>query len=107
MSDISVTLSAEGLERGASISDEDFTFILNDTEYHCSKFQAAFISPRIQALLSLDKTIDTFVIDCPTKQSGARRLFGLFGQAMHGHAITVEASQIEDFLTVASYLQND
>jgi hypothetical protein len=58
-----IELSAKGLERTAAVEENNFVIICGSAETHCTKFQAAFISPRISELLRFDPTIDRFLVE--------------------------------------------
>jgi hypothetical protein len=58
-----VTLSTEGLRRRTpNVYDDDFTFIVENQEYHCPTYIATFLSPRIHGILASDSTVRHFEI---------------------------------------------
>jgi hypothetical protein len=63
-SGVEITLSAKGfrnLPRNAY--ENDFTFIVGESRYHCPSFIASFLSPRICCLQRNDSTIREFSIE--------------------------------------------
>jgi hypothetical protein len=58
-----VKLTMKGLENTASLGISDFTLRLRGQKVECSRFEAAFISPRITAILLQDPTIDEYEIE--------------------------------------------
>jgi hypothetical protein len=90
-----IVLSAEGLGRCASIAADDFSFIGNGFNFHCTAFQAAFISPRVHQMLLEDRTVNSFLIECQTGDIEFSRIFSLFESLMNGLAI--EPSEAERF----------
>jgi hypothetical protein len=47
-------LSKKNPSRAIAICERGFAFILESVEFQCSHFQAAFISPNIASILSVD-----------------------------------------------------
>jgi hypothetical protein len=61
---VEVTLSAKGLGNiPRNIYKNDFRFIVGDLCYECGSMFAAFLSPRIGSLQSIDPTIQEFSIE--------------------------------------------
>jgi hypothetical protein len=58
-----IQLSLKGLENPASLGIRDFAIRVGTESFHCSRFEASFLSPRITAALSADPTLDEFEID--------------------------------------------
>jgi hypothetical protein len=58
-----VKLSTKGLENPASLAISDFALIIGDERFECSRFEIAFLSPRITALLRQDPTIDEYELE--------------------------------------------
>jgi hypothetical protein len=57
-------LSATGMRNIAqSKAENDFTFIVGDVSYQCPWFVAAFLSPRIGELHSMDPTVNEYLIE--------------------------------------------
>jgi hypothetical protein len=56
-------LSTKGLENPASLRINDFGIQVGSERFECSRFEAAFISPRITELLLQDPTIDEYEIE--------------------------------------------
>jgi hypothetical protein len=56
-------LSTKGLENTASLQLNDFALIIRDKRFECSRFEIAFISPRITTLLQQDPTIDEYEVE--------------------------------------------
>jgi hypothetical protein len=53
-----IFISNQGLSRVGGNEENDFTFVVGSNEYHCSRFQARFISERVCRLQSIDCTIN-------------------------------------------------
>jgi hypothetical protein len=61
---VEITLSAKGLGNlPRNIYDDDFTFIVGKSHYHCPSFLASFLSPRICDLQTKDSTLREFCIE--------------------------------------------
>jgi hypothetical protein len=58
-----VKLSTKGLENPASLAIDDFALIVGNQRFECSRFEIAFLSPRITTLLRQDPTIDEYELD--------------------------------------------
>jgi hypothetical protein len=101
-----IVLSSLGLERGASISENDFAFIGNGFQIRCTKFQAAYISPRVHLLLQETKSINSFFLDCKTAGIDAKRITEFFERLMNGQSIDPTHPEIDAFLDLANYLEN-
>jgi hypothetical protein len=99
-------LSAEGLRRAASASDNAFVFIGKNCQIRCTQVQAAFISPRVESLLKQDKTIDSFWIDCESSNMNEKRVFRFFEDLMNGLRIDPRGFDREGVLAVATFLGN-
>jgi hypothetical protein len=99
-------LSAQELERVASISEGGFVFIGNSCKIHCTQFQAAFISPRVSSLLEQDKTADLLFVECQHQQVSEKRIFEFIGQLLQGLPIDPLDSEIEAVFKIASFLGN-
>jgi hypothetical protein len=69
-----ITLSARGLERAVSVGQPNFTIVTGAAKFHCTKFQAAFISPVITDLLATDPTIERFNIECVRLESSSQSI---------------------------------
>jgi hypothetical protein len=100
-----LSLSARGLERASWIEQNDFTVVVGSTTFHCSRFQAAFISPRIAQLLQTNLTVEHFCIDyvwfdSETSQSLLRDLLRI-------GSVAINDSQVELMLKLYVALQND
>jgi hypothetical protein len=52
----------KGLENAASLMINDFALLLRDDKFQCSRFEAAFLSPRITAALLQDPTMEEYEI---------------------------------------------
>jgi hypothetical protein len=71
-----IALSARGLERAAPVGQTDFTIVTGAAQFHCTKFQAAFISPVIADLLTTDPTIERFNIEGVRLESSSQSILG-------------------------------
>jgi hypothetical protein len=58
-----VKLSTKGLENPVSLAMNDFALIVGDQRFECSRFEVAFLSPRITTLLLQDPTIDEYELE--------------------------------------------
>jgi hypothetical protein len=58
-----ITISPRGLEQAGVLEPDSFVFVIGDTEYPCSRFQAAFLSKTISDLFLTDPLTSQFVID--------------------------------------------
>jgi hypothetical protein len=99
----SASLSSQGLERAASISESAFVFIGNNCEFRCTQFQAAFISPRVHGLLQQDATVNSFCLDHDGDQMSETRMFDILEQLVNGWSIEVgrcEVGALEDFASL-------
>jgi hypothetical protein len=104
-------LSSQGLKRIASISENDFEFAGKDFEFigntcrlKSTKFQAAFVSPRVHALLLQDTTSNSFLVECTSQKMNEMRVFELLEQLMNGEAINPPDSEVDGLFEVATLL---
>jgi hypothetical protein len=75
---VEVTLSAKGLGNiPRNVDRRDFRFIVGDLCYECGSMSAAFLSPRIGSLQSIDPTIQEFVIQTKDPHEYFARIFAL------------------------------
>jgi hypothetical protein len=66
LAEVEIGLSAKGLGNlPRNLYENDFKFIVGDTEYRCPSFVACFLSPRICSLQRNDPTIREFHLDAP------------------------------------------
>jgi hypothetical protein len=100
-----ICLSARGLERAASLEQSNFAIVVGSETFHCSKFQAAFISPKIAQLLQIDPTIEQFIIDDIEIESQNHR--SLIEELLRIGNINVEKSQTAFVLQLCCQLKND
>jgi hypothetical protein len=80
---LEVALSAKGfanIPRKAYVND--FTFTVGDARYECPALFAAFLSPRIGSLQSIDPTIHEFDITTNDPHSYFPQILG-FVQVLH------------------------
>ena len=57
-------LSTKGLSRAAEVGDRDFTFVVDGVEYECNRFQALFFSPKVARMVTADRSVNHFVLNC-------------------------------------------
>jgi hypothetical protein len=83
-----IALTASGLEQASVIEPESFVFVIGESVYRCSRFQAAFLSKTVADLFLTDPFITQYVIDdIPDPEN----LFGLIWHLLrHG---TVELAE--------------
>jgi hypothetical protein len=61
---VEINLSAKGLANlPRNVYENDFTFIVGESRYHCPSFIASFLSPRICHLQANDATLREFCIE--------------------------------------------
>jgi hypothetical protein len=89
-----IQLSSQGLERAASSGGNDFTFIVEGVEMHCTQFEASFISPRVARLVGQDKTINSFFLEIDTDGIEWTRVIDLFRPLINGSGIVVGESEV-------------
>jgi hypothetical protein len=99
-------LSSRGLERAGSINEKDFAFIGKSRQVECTRFQAAFISPRVHALLEADKTLDSLYVECETRGDDETQFFEFLQQLLNGMPIDPGVSEADEFFEVAAFLGN-
>jgi hypothetical protein len=58
-----ITLSALGLEQTSTLEPDSFVFVVGDSQYWCTRFQAVFFSKTICDMFLSDPLIDEYVID--------------------------------------------
>jgi hypothetical protein len=96
-------LTGDGMANiSASKSENDFTFIVGDNRYHCPWFVAAFLSPRIGRIQSIDPTFCEFVVGT----SDSRCEFSDFLSLGRGRSISLTSSNRGFLLSVAAELEN-
>jgi hypothetical protein len=101
-----VHLSSQGLEQASSASDNDFTFVVNGIEIHCTEFEASFISPRVACLLQQDKTINSFFVESLRKEVEWKRVIAVFESLMKGSGIVAQESELRRLCEFAAVLGN-
>jgi hypothetical protein len=101
-----IVLSSHGLNRADSVPEGNFAFIGNDCTVQCTKFQAAFISPRVHSLLQTDASLDSFFIELQTKNVPEKRTLEVLEQLMKGSRIDLPDSEVDAFLDMAGFLDN-
>jgi hypothetical protein len=70
-----IELPTKGLERAASVEENNFVIICPSSQLHCTKFQADFVSQRICEFLRSDRIIDHFIVErIPRESSHASQL---------------------------------
>jgi hypothetical protein len=106
MSGDPIVLSAQALERCSSVGANDFVMSGNGFEVHCTAFQAAFISRRVEALLFEDSTVDLVVIESGMDGIDVKRILGLIRDLMNGLSIRRNGDDVEGLLGVAGFLEN-
>jgi hypothetical protein len=110
MSSRVIRLSLQGLERAASNSDNDFTFIANGIELHCTQFEASFISPRVGLLVQQDKTINSFFVESLSlsRMEGIEqnRIIEDFDSLRNGSRIVGSGSEMRGLCEFAAVLGN-
>jgi hypothetical protein len=57
-----IKLSTKGLENAASLGINDFVLQIGSERIKCSRFEAAFLSPRITSILLADPTVEEYEI---------------------------------------------
>jgi hypothetical protein len=90
----------------ASISEGDFAFIGNSCQIQCTRFQAAFISPRVHSLLQEEPTLDSLFLECQPQPMDEKRVFDFIERLLQGLTIEPLDFEISAFLGVASFLGN-
>jgi hypothetical protein len=58
-----VRLSTKGLENPALLQINDFALRVKSESFECSRFEAAFLSPRIAVALSQDPTLEEYDLE--------------------------------------------
>jgi hypothetical protein len=108
MSSRVVQLSSQGLERASSSSADDFTFIVNGIELHCTQFEASFISPRVSLILQQDKTINSFFVESLSQREGIemKRVIDIFESLMKGSSLFASGSEMRGLCEFAAVLGN-
>jgi hypothetical protein len=76
--EVEIGLSAKGLGNIArNVYENDFSFVLGDTEYRCPSFIASFLSPRICCLQRNDPTIREFHLNTPDPNHSFEKILNL------------------------------
>jgi hypothetical protein len=103
-----VLLPSRGLGRVASISEHDFVFIGQCFEHRCSKFEAAFLSPRVHSLLLADRTVESIVLASGLAGNEEQRLFEAFVNLyiQKDAGIVLNSKDRRGFLQLAHFLGN-
>jgi small GTP-binding protein len=99
-----ITLSSSGLSRVNFLEQDSFRFIVGQHECLCSRFQAAFISPRISDLLQCDVTVNVFVLEGVEDNESNIELLRSF---LEGRVVTVTHANYSIIHEIASQLGND
>jgi hypothetical protein len=102
MSSLNVKLSTKGLANLPTETENPFCFVVGDSQYQCSFCVAAYLSPKIGRLCSLDRSLNEFDIETIDD----RFLFERFLSLGRGVEFTIEPSETEFFLSVSEELEN-
>jgi hypothetical protein len=98
-----IAISNRGLSRAAEHGTTDFTFVVGSREYHCSRFEAKFISERVCCLLSSDCSIDRIenldLNDC-------EGCFEAISSIYNGDSIDISDTNCSSLLSVCNWLCN-
>jgi hypothetical protein len=97
----SVTLSTKGLQRADQISNKDFRFVNESDSFVCSRFQAAFISPRVATFLLSDPSIDEFSLTHTNSRS-----FQHLKSLICGESVNIDEENCSIFLDLVKDLGN-
>jgi hypothetical protein len=103
---MSAIFSFQGLARAASIGSEDFVLIGSSCQVQCTRFQAAFLSPRVHLLLQEDATVDSLFIEFRGREIDETRMLGFLHDLMNGLGISPSVSEAENLVGVAAFLGN-
>ena len=96
-------LTAKGLSKTAAPSfEKDFTFIVGNHIYRCTKYGATFISPKVASLFFLDPTFDSFEIDLDDSEYQ----FKMVERLMYGHSIELNGESSKYLCEVSKLLEN-
>jgi hypothetical protein len=102
-----IELSAKGLERAASVEENNFVFVCGFDEIYSTKFHAAFISPRISELLRNDPTIDRFVLEkIPRKSSKSSKSSSQLRELLRNGRLCIDESSLESLHILIENLDN-
>jgi hypothetical protein len=99
-------LSTKGLENVALVRVNDFTLQVGSETFECSRFEAAFISPRIAAILLQDPTIDKYEVDIEVNSDediGSECVNGLISLSRNS-SLEVTESNVEFLKRIAKSL---
>jgi hypothetical protein len=101
--ELTIQLSAAGLERAASVEESKFSIIIGKSTFRIPRFQAAFISPRIHEILVTDSTVDSFLVEGVSSEgiSGFDAL-----SLINGQSISLKSSSIGILSLIGSGLGN-
>lgn len=100
-----ICLSGRGLARAASLEQNNFTIVVGSDSFQCSRFQTAFISPKIAQLLQIDSTIEQFIIDDIEIETQNYR--SLMEELLRIGSMNVEAGQSVFVSKLCCRLNND
>jgi hypothetical protein len=108
-----IVLSCHGLQRAATINenelefiDDDFEFTGNSCHLRCTRFQAVFLAPRVHWLLQQDKTLTSFVLELKSRTMKDNRVFEFLEDFINGKPIEPLASESEGLYDGATALGN-
>jgi hypothetical protein len=102
-STVTIALSTKGLRNiPFSQYENDFRFLVGDSEYRCPSFVADFLSPRIASAHSADITIDSFELHI----SSSERVFETFLSVGRGCSVTLTESNLGLFRSICIELGN-
>jgi hypothetical protein len=88
------------MSRAVSISEQDFIFVGQSFEHRCTKFEAAFLSPRVYSELLKDPTVNSVFLETE------KRIFDVFVSLLKGARMKLEAGDRKAFLRLAVFLEN-
>jgi hypothetical protein len=108
-------LSLKNLQTAARIARNDFTFMIGSDQFHCDRFQAAFMSPLIANALSADPTVSEFVFQISNSDSEIHidsvstfvsNSIAMLERLICGEAVQLSDSQFSEMEILCEFLGN-
>ena len=99
----SFQLSTKSLCRAAEVGDKDFKFIVDGVEYECNRFQALFFSPKIARMVTADRSVNHFILNCRDDNESFSDVMDL----MSGKAVQVTTANFPILEFCARELENE
>jgi hypothetical protein len=99
---LELRLSAAGLNQPLDFECESFRFVVNGKSYVCPRFQAMFVSRAVSHLVTMDRTVDEYIVENVSHPES----FEMIMRLMSGGSVMVNDDNCAALFEIAKSLQN-